>query len=344
MQTSLTNFREQYHELLMNFLWRQWDALGVAGVVEGEDIWPIDPEALLVFTCTMGRYEARLFDEVIDWLHKNGTFLNTQRLKKIIKQENFSGQQTLAAIAGLLNHGTDALKWKSLASCQPGGKELESLFYFGTGEPMGSWGKSDPHFEKYGFFRGPLNLRGYSQRFRPNTTTNLILQLRSLFGANARCEILAYLITHKEAHPSEVARETYYYKKTVQDTMVDMASSGIIHTRTVGREKRYWLNLEQWAKLLHREDSIPQWITWAPLFSALERIWLESGKIAEKENKGDKLVLASQLNQLMKEVRPDIQRAGFHEALSGERQYQGEEIYDAFIFDIKRLLSRMQSQ
>jgi hypothetical protein len=203
---------------------------------------------------------------------------------------------------------------------------------------MGQWGKSDPHFEKYGFFRGPLNLRGYSQRFRPNTTTNLFLQLRALFGPNARCEILAYLLTHKDAHPSEVARETYYHRKTVQDTMVDMASSGIIHTRTAGREKRYWLQREQWATLLNREDKVPQWVTWAPLFSALERVWLALGKIVEKENEKEKLLLASQLNQLMHDVRPDIQRAGFQEALSGERLYLGEEIYDAFLADIKRLL------
>ena len=56
----------------------------MAGHVSGDDVWIIDPEALLLFTCTLGRHEPRLFDEVLDWLQENGRFINILRLKRIL--------------------------------------------------------------------------------------------------------------------------------------------------------------------------------------------------------------------------------------------------------------------
>ena len=97
MNQSLKTFKEEYRDLLVNFLWRQWSALGVAGQASGEDVWSIDPEALLLFTCTLGRYEPRLFDEVLDWLQENGRFINVMRLKRILRTEPFAGERALAA-------------------------------------------------------------------------------------------------------------------------------------------------------------------------------------------------------------------------------------------------------
>ncbi len=34
MQTPLKQFKNQYRETLLNFLWREWTALGVAGHVD----------------------------------------------------------------------------------------------------------------------------------------------------------------------------------------------------------------------------------------------------------------------------------------------------------------------
>ena len=41
MNPSLTEFRDKYRELLLNFLWRQWSALGVAGHSRSDDPWMI---------------------------------------------------------------------------------------------------------------------------------------------------------------------------------------------------------------------------------------------------------------------------------------------------------------
>ena len=337
MNPSLKKFKEEYRNLLVNFLWRQWSALGVAGQAGREDVWIIDPEALLLFTCTMGRHEPRLFDEMLDWLHENGRFINIMRLKRILRKEPFSGERVLAAVASCLMKGTEALKWKMLADSLPQPPDLESLFLSADGNPLPVIGEPEPHFARHGFRRGPLRLRGYSQPFCPTQPANLALQLRALLGINVRCEIVLYLLTHEAAHPSQMAREAYYFQRAVQGTLVDMNQSGVVGLRLQGRQKHYWLRQESWAALLNRPQVFPQWVTWPPLFSALERIWL---KVNDPQLEAlDSLLQSSELRQLMMEVRPSIERSRFDKKLADDRQYPGEKYLPVFLSDVIRLLS-----
>ncbi len=52
----------------------------------------------------------------------------------------------------------------------------------------------------------------------------------------------------------------------------------------------------------------------------------------------DPLLQSSELRQLMVEVRPSIERAGFDKALSDDRQYLGEKHIPVFLSDITKLL------
>ncbi|MEI6197936.1 MAG: hypothetical protein WCS42_26780 [Verrucomicrobiota bacterium] len=337
MHPSLKTFKEEYQGLLLNFLWRQWSALGVAGHASGEDRWIIDPEALLLLTCTVGRHEPRLFDEALDWLQENGRFINVMRLKRILRTEKFSGERALAAVAACLGNGTEAMKWKLLAESVAKPKVTEEFFIAPDGNPAPMVGEPEPYFLRYGFKRGPLRLRGYSQNFRPAQPTNLALQLRALFGINVRCEIVLYLLTHEAAHPSQIAREAYYFERAVQGTLVDMSQSGVVGLRLQGREKHYWLKPENWAALLNRPPVFPQWVTWPPLFSALERIWL---KVNDPHlEKLDSLLQSSELRQLMVEVRPAIERARYDKNLSDDREYLGEKYLPVFLADVIKLLT-----
>jgi hypothetical protein len=81
MEMSLKGFKQIFLENILNFLWRQWSALGVLGEARTQDPWLLDPEPLLLFSLEMGRCEPRLFDEVIDWLVVNGHWINLQRLR-----------------------------------------------------------------------------------------------------------------------------------------------------------------------------------------------------------------------------------------------------------------------
>ncbi len=338
MNPLLTTFRNQYLELALNFLWRQWSAVGVAGSAQSENDGIIDPEALLLFTCSMGRYDARLFDEVIDWLHTNGHLINVQRLKRIAKTESFVGTPILSAMAALLTRGEDALKWKRLAGTPPQPNETQPLFFLGNGRPIPVMHDPDPTFQIYGYEREILNLRGYSQKVSPTVTPALLFQLRALFGINARTEILAYLLTHEQAHPSRIARETYYNQKTVQNALVDMTASGTVRVKSSGREKHYWVKPEAWWALLERKDKAPDWVIWPPLFRALELIWIRLNEDPLR-SQSDALLVASELRQLMLQVQPLFERAGFGRQLSDDKLYIGEEYLDVFLDDVRKVLS-----
>ena len=338
MNPSLKSFKGEYQTLLLDFLWRQWSALGVVGQTRAEDNWIIDPEALLLLTCTLGRYDPRLFDEMLDWLKTNGWLINVMRLKRILRSETFAGEPVLAAIAGLLAKGAEAPKWNQLAASAARLAPAETLFFHEDGKPIPAIGEPEPHFARYGWQRGPLRLRGYSQEFRPTEVANLVLQLRALLGINVRCEIVMYLLTHDAAHPSQIAREAYYFERAVQGTLADMNRSGVIQVRSSNREKRYWLKQEDWMKLLTRVDqAAPKWVTWPPLFSALEQIWLRLND--PQLHDLEPLLQASEVRQLMMKVRPALERAGFDRALSDDRQHLGESYLPVFIGDVKRLLA-----
>jgi DNA-binding MarR family transcriptional regulator len=336
MNQSLKEFRNNYQELLLNFLWRQWSALGVAGYGIGEDKWFVDPEALLIFTSTIARVEPRLFDEVLDWLTKNGNFINIQHLKTILKRESFSGEKVISAIAGVMVEKEKSAKWKRLATQSFSTNNLENLFFQKNGRPMEMFGQPETVFQKYGFHRGKLELRGYSQPVRIVKNTGILFKLRALFGINTRAEIMLYLLTHESAHPRKIARETYYAQKTVQDILIEMAYSGLIYVRPVGREKHYWLKTNEWLNMLSHNKEKIIWINWPPLFSALEQIWQELNK--EEFYNLDSLTQSSELRIIMQSVREKIETAGFEANLSNEKIYLGEDYINVFLSDIKSIL------
>ena len=72
MNPLLPEFKNQFLGQVLDRLWGQWTTLGVAGHAGEPTPWIIDPEALLLATCTFGRCEPRMFDEVLDWLQTNG--------------------------------------------------------------------------------------------------------------------------------------------------------------------------------------------------------------------------------------------------------------------------------
>ena len=148
---------------------------------------------------------------------------------------------------------------------------------------------------------------------------------------------MLYLLTHEAAHPSQIAREAYYFERAVQSTLVDMSQSGVVGLRAHGREKHYWLKPEHWATLLNRPPVFPRWVTWPPLFSALERIWLKVNDPGLEAL--DPLLQSSELRRLMAEVRPAIERSRFDKNLSDNREYLGEKYLPVFLADVIKLLT-----
>lgn len=155
MPPPLHEFRSRYLDTLLDFLWREWTALGVSGRDRTGVAHVIDPEALLLFTCSIGRYDPRLFDEVMDWLLLNGRYINVQRLRTILRKEGFRGGPVLAAVADWLTQRSNPAKWRLLASRSEGAEEDSE-------EPLRTGAKSSAHVNE------PRTERKYRTREEPD--------------------------------------------------------------------------------------------------------------------------------------------------------------------------------
>jgi len=335
----LTDFRDRFLRRVLRFVWRQWAELGVAASrAEARDHWVIDPEALVLLTSTFGRHEARLFDESMDWLRTNAAFMNVPRLKSVSRRSGLGDIRVVSAMADVVGQYSPRLNWRFGTHEAVG--DPEPLFQSMNHDVPVDFGRRDETFLRYGFTRGQVELRGLSLRFNPAMAECALLRLRALFGVTARAEIVLYLLTHDSCHPSAIARETGFSQKNIQDTLVDMVASGLIQVgRAEGRKKHYFIREKDQEPFFSPAEGPPRWITWPPLFVSLERVWRVVSDPAVAEH--GPLLLASVLKELMTDLRPTIQHAGYAASLSGDGAASGEAYVAVFMEDIDRLLTAL---
>jgi len=288
MTMSPRSFKDIFLENILDFLWRQWSALGVAGSARTEDIWAIDPEALLVFSLEMARYEPRLFDEILDWMVVNGRWVDNQRLRGIVSKRSESSARLLGATASFVSDeaGTYERKWKSFSSLHEYSSNIGSEILFKTkeGSPYPEPRNASKYFLKFGFLREPISIRKMSRPVPVAPRSNIRFLLRALFGIGSRAECILYLLTHDAGHPSEIARAIGISLMGARNTLVDLADSGLILTRIRGKRRiEYWVSQKRWWEFLsgvkHEETGIPLWLDWISLFSALMSVWNVLGEV-----------------------------------------------------------------
>lgn len=311
MQNQLIDFRPVFLDRVLDVIWRQWTTAGISGQGKAWTGSVIDPEALLLFSCTVGRYDARLFDAIQEWLTVNGNFVNVQRLKRILKEERFAGEPVLAAIVGATTTSVNQAKWSQIAGKpQIPNNETESqpLFYRESGQPLPVVRHHDPQYAEYGFIRDTFEARGVAEPFHPAQPGNLLLRLRALLGVNARSEVFEYLLINTIGSPRAIAADCYYFPATISKAMVEMSRSGFVAFRTQGRRKLYRLSPDTWRGLFLDRANNLTWIVWPRLFSALEHVWvfLDNTGLSTRSP----LEQASSLRRLLTEsVIPKLERS-----------------------------------
>jgi len=287
------DFRNLFLDNILTFLWRQWSTLGVLGEARTEDPWVIDPEPMLLFTLEMGRYEPRLFDEVLDWLVVNGTWIDLQRLRGILRGKDQTSIKLIGAVGKFLVQESDERKWRNIANfCKLKMQESldspESLFFSKDGKRYPPSPEPDSFFLSCGFNRPQLNVRRLTREVPITSQRTIRFLLRALFGVGSRAECLVYLLTNEGGHPAEVARAIGLSVRGTQDALIDLSRSGLVLTRTRGKRKiEYWLSHERWWEFLTKgsisEIKKPIWIDWISLFSALLRVWAALNELAKEE-------------------------------------------------------------
>lgn len=314
---SQPDFKDYYLENILDFLWRQWSALGVAGGARAEDMWAIDPEALLVFSLEMARYEPRFFDEILDWLAINGKWVDIPRLRGITRKKDEAAQRLVSAVAGFLSQeaGSHQRKWNALALPRGNRHEYlnsEVLFRTKPGVPSPKPREASEIFEKYGYLREKFFLRKMTREVHVTTKSNIRFLLRALFGLGSRPECILYLLTHEAGHPAEIAKEVGIHIMAARKTLMDLVDSGMVLTKPRGKRRiEYWLSQKRWWEFLTGEnyESVqrPLWLDWISLFSALTAVW---STLKEVELTPSDYLRSSKLREAMEKMSLEFAKSG----------------------------------
>lgn len=270
MANSLPSSSEDLRRSFVDLLWRQWSVLGVAGQVASGGNAAVDPEALLLVSTVFARHDARLFDEIADWLQQNGDWINLLRMTRLQRELGLGDVTVLGALAEHLAQRSAHSKWKGFAKKPPQVDQSVPLF-----PHLPSPNRTDDIFRRWGWLRTPVEPRGLSKPPRTNQPGAFLLQLRALFGMQSRAEVLAWLLAHESGHPAQIARETGYFRGSVQNVLNELEISGHVFATRDGREKRFIAPREHWRFLLtwspDGSAEFPQWVPWAVLFTLLRR-------------------------------------------------------------------------
>lgn len=238
--------RELHERLLaaaLDLAWAQWTAIGAAGS-RSSNSSIVDPEALLIATLDIGRADARLFDESVDWLAANARFVDMARLSRLGKRASNAQQRLLGSVADIaIEHGAKSgfhqLAWAAmLAKEGSAAYGSEPLFYTDRGQ-NGSWADHDEVFDRAGFRRPRPQLRGMSRTPDATSPACLRFRVRALAGVGAKAEVLTYLLTHEWAHGRLIAERVAYNQQPVADYLSLLSDSGLVTKRIDGRRTLY---------------------------------------------------------------------------------------------------------
>jgi hypothetical protein len=117
-----------------------------------------------------------------------------------------------------------------------------------------------------------------------------------------------------------------------------MVHSGVVQVRTNTREKIYSLSPGVLDQLLRPKGFTP-WRNSAPLFRALEIIWL--GISDHKLQALDPLMLASEWRRLTNDIKALLGDAGMGQPLRDNSSFPGEKYYEIFRVDVGNLLEKL---
>lgn len=219
------SFRAQLEEHLFELAWRQWTALGVAGVQRAYGKVAIAPEELIILTATLAVADPRLRDEAMDWCTRYGDFVSTPRLKNLLRAMPAGTTDAFAPFGATVN-ASSRMRWPA------------------SGKP---W---------------RVKLSGKSKLPTLDQPALLHLRLRGLFGVTARADVIAAFLSRSDPRLSAADLvELGYTKRNIAQTLDSLATSGLLRATRVRNQVRFeWAKRDELARLVEPlPDRIPRW-------------------------------------------------------------------------------------
>ncbi len=338
---SVREFKEYLLDFMLNILWKQWSTVGLYSNLEQENKFLIDPESLLCVSCLFGRFNQRLFDEVISWLSENGHLLNIDRLKNVLRLFVNSETNVLGAVAEHLVQKEQKRKWiRVVHFCEKNKKEeeIQNLFMTKNSVPVPVVGKFDPVFLRWGFRRNQVNLRTRIQKIDFEKPCNLLLKLRSFFGVSARADIYAFLLFSEGDNSLQVSQKVHFNQRNVYQVLNDLYKSGLVEKKNIGKRSLYTIDHSSWLNFFRIKIEL-SYIIWAKVFSALS--YLYKKMIYQPEKFEDTYLASSEFRKISEKLIPEIETSGLKVQSGHLEKLTGESYTPQFIDYVKNILHKL---
>jgi len=254
--------------------WSQWSALGVSAAGTPTGGVAVDLEALILLTLEVGRDEPRLFDEALDWCHRNHELISTTRLSNACVDE-VDHRLVDALLAWLSAHGRGARR--AQRAPEPTSAAPGTLLFPSGAALLPS--ERDPAFAAFGFDRPVLNPSGKSRNPDLLAPECLSLRLRTLFGSGAKPDVVATLLSTDAPRVqfAVIQAAAGFSAKRVLGALDDLADAGVVQTATAAGQEWYSIDRAAWAGVLGVEESeLPRSRDWLQLLAAYRQLvrWL----------------------------------------------------------------------
>lgn len=338
---SVKEFRAYLLDSMLNILWKQWAALGIYSNVEQENKYLIDPESLLYATCSFGRFDQRLFDEVIIWLGENGNLFNIDRLKNILVFFDGLEINILGAIAEYLVQKERKKKWdRVVLFCERKKKEGETQDLFMTKDliPIPIVGKSEEIFLRWGLRRNEVNLRHIIREIDFENPCNLLFKMRSFFGINARADICAFLLFSEGENSLQISKKIHFNQRNVYHVLNELCRSGLVEKKYFEKGSLYTLDHSSWSDFFKIDKNL-SYIIWAKVFSALYYLFEQMFQQPEKFE--DSYLASSEFREISEIFIPEIKSSGVKVPSKHLERATGELFTPLFIDYVEKILHQL---
>lgn len=278
----LNDYQNKATDTLLSLIWDQWVLMGLSGNLKSARNWIVDPEALVLCTLLYGRYDPRLFDEMLDWLVENERWIVLQRLRNLSARWDDTIQlKILSAISNWMESYDRKGRWKRFLSTS-GKAALEQmpLFVSQSGASLPMISEPDRDFLQAGILRPPIELRKLSGPIPIQTPQALIIRLRAIFGLSPRAEIVTYLFSHGPDSAAGIAVATGYSRPSVQDVLSDLLAGGILSMHKDTSQKVWSIDRTALDMGFILKGPAPSWVNWTSVFKAWNELICQMRRIS----------------------------------------------------------------
>jgi len=180
-----------------------------------------------------------------------------------------------------------------------------------------------------------------SKVFSPKNIPSLLMQLRALIGISSRSEVLLYLMINKKGTIRDIADQTYYAWRSIQDVLYEMGHSSVVTFPDAKKGRIYYMEASPWLELLlHTNEKAIEWVCWPPLFRALEIIWEKINDTQFLES--STLEQTAEVQQLTsEELLPRIAKSGLNDFSGKLSGLSGEAYLKHWLEGIEQLVGKL---